>query len=125
MKKIIACIFAVSIIFSGCSMQNIKDEVKEEVSDVKEDVKELKDDAKNIFNGKLTDAEFIGEEKAKEIALKKAGIKDEGIIYDRTEFESDGGRWIYEIDFKKDLAEYEADIDALTGEIISWSVDKN
>ncbi|MBE7039601.1 MAG: hypothetical protein E7398_02600 [Ruminococcaceae bacterium] len=125
MKKILACLFAVSIIFSGCSMQNVKDEVKEEISDVKEDIKELKDDAKNVYKGKPSKEEYIGEEKAKEIALEKAGITDEGIIYDRTELESDGGRWIYEIDFKKDTTEYEADIDALTGEIISWSVDKD
>lgn len=125
MKKFLAGLVIVSLLFGGCSMQNVKDEVKEEVSDVKEDMKELKDDAKNVMKGKPSEDEVIGVEKAKEIALEKAGITDKNVIFDRTELESENGKWIYEIDFKENQTEYDADVDAITGEIISWSVERD
>lgn len=125
MKKFLACLLIIMLVFTGCSMQKVKDEVKEEVSDMKHDFKEAKEDVKNVMEGKPDDGSLIGENKAKEIALDKAGLTSEGIIFDRIELETENGKWIYEIDFKSGTSEYEADIDALTGEIISWSVDKD
>lgn len=124
MKKFLACLIALSVILCGCSMQKIKNEVRDEISDVKEDASELKEDAKNVLTGKPSEEELIGEDKAKEIALEKAEATAQEVIFDRTELDADDGRWIYEIDFKKNSTEYEADIDAKTGEIVSFSVDK-
>ncbi len=79
-------------------------------------------------NSTPTDEEksrFIGEEKAKEIALKKADVTTESVIFDRVELEHDGGVWKYEVDFKKDTTEYDAEINATDGSILKWKVEKD
>ena len=125
MKKFLVFLMVGMLFFTGCSMQRVKDEVKEEVSDMKQDMNEAKKDVKNVMAGKPDESKLIGEDKAKEIALSKAEITSEGVIFDRTELDTENGKWIYEIDFKKGTTEYEADIDALSGEVISWSVDRD
>lgn len=66
---------------------------------------------------------FIGEEKAKEIALEKAGLTSEGTIFDRVELDNDDGIWQYEVEFSKDGLEYDADIKADDGLVLSWETD--
>ncbi len=66
---------------------------------------------------------FIGEERAKQIALEKAGITADGVRFDRVELDRDGGVWHYEIEFSKGTTEYDADIKADDGTIIKWEVD--
>ena len=68
---------------------------------------------------------FIGEEKAKDIALKKANVTTESVIFDRVELEQDDGVWKYEVDFKKDTAEYDAEINATDGSILKWEIEKD
>ncbi len=68
---------------------------------------------------------FIGEDAAKEAALKKAGISSEGVVFDRVELERDDGVWQYEIEFRKDRTEYDADINAVDGSVLKWEVDKD
>ncbi len=68
-------------------------------------------------------SKFIGEEKAKEIALKKANVTTESVIFDKVELEKDDGVWQYEVDFKKDTTEYDAEINAIDGSIIKWEVE--
>ena len=79
-------------------------------------------------NSNPTDEEksrFIGEEKAKEIALKKANVTTESVIFDRVELERDDGVWKYEVDFKKDTTEYDAEINATDGTVLKWEVEKD
>lgn len=66
---------------------------------------------------------FIGEEKARKIALKKAELKEDEVIFERTELDKDGGIWHYEVEFKKGKTEYDADIKADDGTILKWEVD--
>lgn len=70
-------------------------------------------------------SKFIGEEKAKEIALKKAGITADGVSFDRIELEKDNGVWEYEIEFQKDSTEYDIEIKADDGTILSWNIDND
>lgn len=82
----------------------------------------------NNNNSNPTDEEksrFIGEEKAKEIALKKANVTTESVIFDRVELERDDGVWKYEVDFKKDTTEYDAEINATDGSVLKWEVEKD
>ncbi len=68
-------------------------------------------------------ATLIGPEKAKEIALQKAGIEADGIIFDRVELDRDDRILHYEVEFKKDRVEYNAEIKADDGTILQWEID--
>ncbi len=70
-------------------------------------------------------SKFIGEEKAKEIALKKANVTNESVIFDIIELEKENGVWQYEVDFKKDTTEYDAKINALDGTILEWEMERD
>ncbi len=66
----------------------------------------------------------ISEEKAKEIALQNAGFSKDEVTFIRTEKDRDDGRTVYEIEFyTKDRTEYDYEIDADTGDIISYDSD--
>lgn len=66
----------------------------------------------------------IDKAKAKEIALEHAGLKEADVNFVKVEREKDDGRSIYEVEFySKDFKEYDYDIDAETGEIISYDSD--
>lgn len=67
-----------------------------------------------------TASDFIGEEKAKELALLKAGINADGVTFDRIELDRDDGVWQYEVDFRHEGTEYDIDIKADNGEILSF-----
>lgn len=66
---------------------------------------------------------FIGEEKAKSIAMERAGVSENEVVFERTELEKDNGIWQYEIEFKKGRTEYDADIKADDGTMLSFDVD--
>ena len=65
----------------------------------------------------------IGEAKAKEIALKHAGLKESDVKFVRVHLDMDDGREEYEVEFYSGTVEYDYDIDAKTGEIRSYDQD--
>lgn len=67
--------------------------------------------------------QYIGTEAAKQAALDHAGLKTEEVNFVHAHLETDDGIWQYDIEFHKDTTEYDYDIDALTGEILSFDQD--
>ncbi|MBR2415108.1 MAG: PepSY domain-containing protein [Clostridia bacterium] len=67
---------------------------------------------------------FITPEEAKRIALDHAGVSAEDAVFDRTERDYDNGIYHYEIEFRVGFTEYEYDIHAETGEILSFEKDR-
>ncbi len=66
----------------------------------------------------------ISAEEAKEIALNQAGLTENEVTFVRTEKDRDDGRVVYEVEFySKDNKEYDYEIDAETGDIISFDED--
>lgn len=65
----------------------------------------------------------IGEEDAKDIALKDAGIQEADTVYLLVKPDYDDGTAIYEVEFYADGIEYDYEIDAGTGEIRSMDHD--
>lgn len=118
MKKLLTAIMCCTLLCSGCSMQEMKDEAQEEMQDMKEDVNEMMPSDKDADT-----SGYIGEEKAKELALQKAELSAENVTFDRVELENDNGTWQYEIEFRHENTEYNADISATDGKIISWEID--
>lgn len=70
-----------------------------------------------------SDADGITIDKAKEIALQKAGFLADEVIFKEASYDFDDGRWICDIEFTKDRIEYSAEILVSDGTIVSWEVD--
>ena len=65
----------------------------------------------------------ISEEKAKSIALEHAGLKESEVKFLHVELDYDDGVLRYEVDFRQGNYEYDYDIDANTGKILSYDKD--
>ena len=65
----------------------------------------------------------ISVEKAKEIALSHAGLASNQVTFQRTELDFDNGIQKYEIEFYYNYREYSYEIDANTGNILSYEQD--
>ena len=66
----------------------------------------------------------ISASEAKEIALSNAGLTKEEVKFRRTEKDRDDGRVVYEIEFFANGNEYDYEIDANTGDIIGYDMEK-
>lgn len=68
-------------------------------------------------------AEEITAEKAKSIALAHAGLTADQVTRLQVKKDRDDGIWIYEVEFHHGWLEYDYDIHAQTGKILSWDKD--
>lgn len=65
------------------------------------------------------------EEQAKEKALAHAGVQADGTVFTKAELDYDDGRQVYDLEFYTDSRdEYDYEIDAYTGEVLSYSIEK-
>ena len=127
--------------FSGCTLVAIErqldaaeDELEQRAEQVEEQVESTVQDSANRSaeavpsepnqNAQLEDAEvMLTEEQVKEIALKHANVKAEDVEHIYTEYEFDDGMPQYDVSFFYEYAEYEYEIHAETGEILSYERD--
>lgn len=70
-----------------------------------------------------TDRGLLTKAEAERIALAKAGLNRGQVSRMRTEYELDDGRHVYEVEFRQGAREYHVEIDAETGEVLSWEWD--
>ena len=70
-----------------------------------------------------TSSTDIGAEKAKEIALQHAGVSASNAVFVKAERERDDGRLTYDIDFYAGNKEYDYEILAADGTILSYDAD--
>ena len=73
--------------------------------------------------GSGTSENYIGEAGAKEKALAEAGLSESDISHLSVKFDHEHGRAEYEVEFYSGRTEYNYEIDAATGEIISSEID--
>lgn len=67
---------------------------------------------------------YIGEEEAKRAALAHAGLAADQISLIRAKLEFDDGRWVYDVEFfTPSHEEYDYEIDAYTGTVLSYDFD--
>lgn len=62
-----------------------------------------------------TTGQYIGEAKAKSIALSDAGLSESQVHKMKVELDCEDGRMVYEVEFKNGQMEYEYEIDAMSG----------
>lgn len=114
---------------AGCSLAAAKQQLDAVADTVEDHLDAVKDTAKAAVRQASqpegaagTQAELTREE-AEAIALKHAGFTADQVTYLRTEYEIDDGRPQYEVQFHQDRWEYDYEIDAQTGKILSFDKD--
>lgn len=65
----------------------------------------------------------IGETAAKEAAFTHAGVSESSVSHLKVQLDTDDGIQVYEVEFRTSSAEYEYEINATTGAIISYEID--
>ena len=70
-------------------------------------------------SGNVSNSASLTENEAKAVALADAGLTEGAVRFIRAELDRDDGRLHYDIDFVTDDTEYDYEIDASTGNIIS------
>lgn len=68
--------------------------------------------------GTASDKQYIGEAKAKQIALDHAGLSEDAISSYRWKLDRDDGVMVYDIEFISAHTEYDYEIDALAGTVL-------
>ena len=64
---------------------------------------------------------YIGEERARSAALAHAGLTGKQVSFIKTKLDFDDGRWLYEVEFYTGNGqEYDYDIDAVTGAVLTF-----
>ena len=81
------------------------------------------DQASSVAYGEVSKSQYIGKDVALDTALDRLGITESQISGCDIEFECDDGIITYDIEFRVGGVEYEFEIDATTGKIISGDID--
>lgn len=99
----------------------IASQVQSAVNSTVQEVQSTANSVADSFNGNGNGGNFIGAQKAKEIALQHAGFSAGEAKYVRIDFDRAEGYEPanYDVEFTVGGREYEYEIDALTGQIIS------
>jgi len=105
--------------------QQIEQQVPEQAAEPIDDQAAQEQQGKIVEDGVVMDpseANLIGEEKAKQIALDRVkGASAEDIS--RIDLDYDDGRWVYEGEIYQGEWEYEFEIDGESGNVIGWEKD--
>ncbi len=79
---------------------------------------------KKTMENNLTDTSgFISADKAVELALAEAGLSSKDVRISRTDFDYDNGIWHYEVEFRQGNTEYDINVKADDGAILSFEKD--
>lgn len=84
---------------------------------------------KNVASSKGTKkardaSKYIGVEKARNIALRDAGISSQNAYFNKAALDHDDGYPVYDIEFRSGDIEYDYEINAVNGSIIEKSVER-
>lgn len=139
MKKIIvlalSLIFVLSLTACGRAMNDVTSDAEsigDSVISGTESVVDKAEDAVTDNNGNdnnnsksMNLMAGITANDAKEAALKHAGLGESQVSDVDVDLDRDNGKLIYEVDFNSGNTEYDYDIDAETGEVISADKSKD
>ena len=78
-----------------------------------------------LYSGSTSDKAYIGAERAKSIALSHASLAETAVFGLDCELDYEYGRMVYEVDFDANGAEYEYEIDAKSGDILLFEIERN
>lgn len=123
-------------IFAGCgalaAIDRAEDAIENKVDAAEDALEQKVNDAANALIGSdaatgnfnpVDPAQLITPEEAQSIALEHAGIQAEDATGLHTILQIDDGRQEYEVEFRSGHLEYDYEIDAATGTILSFDTD--
>ena len=134
MKKLLVLLLALALVltFTGCLAQPVgtnnaaspalsQQDTQAETEVVTESPTQAPTEAP--AKSQTKEEEKISEKKAKEVALEHAGLKEADVTALFVELDYDDGILRYEVDFHHGGYEYDYDIDAKTGKVLSYDKD--
>ncbi|MEF2837332.1 MAG: PepSY domain-containing protein [Oscillospiraceae bacterium] len=130
MKRLLtfALMLCMFCLLTGCSVRKTvrtldaaEEKVEQKIDAAEDAVEKAVRDAVLPTQSPATDR--LTPEEAQEIALTQAGFTADQVSYLRTEFDQDDRIPKYEVSFREGPWEYEYEIHAETGEILSWEKD--
>lgn len=119
MKKIIALTFSLLLAFSLTACGNAMDNTESMGQSVVSKTESVIDDASSTISKAMEQMASITANKAKEIALKHAELQESQVSDVEVDLEREDGKLFYEVKFNSANTEYEYDIDADSGEVIT------
>lgn len=130
MKRFLTFVFILCTVclLTACSVR----ETVRTLDAAEEKVEQKMDAAEDAVENAIRDAvqstqtpaaDRLTPEEAQEIALAQAGFTADQVSYLRAEFEQDDRIPHYDVSFREGQWEYEFEIHAETGEILSWEKD--
>ena len=75
--------------------------------------------------GTASEKGYIGEEKAKTVALERAGVTASELLFCKVELDTHQGAMVYDVEFTTDSYEFDCDVNAKTGEIVKFEKEYN
>lgn len=128
-------VFSLTVL-TGCSalaaMERAEDAIENRVDAIEETIDSHIDAAEDALEQKLQNSltpstnsqdQLIPSDEAASIALEHAVVAAEDAEHLRVNLQFDDGRQEYEVDFRSGRLEYDYEIDAVTGKILSYDVD--
>lgn len=115
MKIMLISLTLAGLLMGGCGrIEAAADAVEDRLDSVGDTIESRMDDMMSRENGAITEAE------AKAIALKHAGFTEDQVTYLRADYEIDDGVPQYEVSFHQNGREYDYEINAEDGTVISF-----
>lgn len=119
MRKIIIYLTLSAVLLTGCSARQVEDRLDAAGDMVEDGIDAIVDNTDTT----ATTSPKISQEEAISIALEHAGVTSDQVTGLRTEYEVDDGVGHYDIRFLLDGREYDYEVDASTGKILSFDRD--
>lgn len=131
MKRLIVLILVLTVlpVFAGCG--RTEEIVEHKIDAIEETLEQAVNDAANALTPPAEPSDFtpvdpsqlITPEEAQRIALEHAGVTAEEVTGLHTVMDIDNGRQEYDVEFRVGHLEYDYEIDAATGQILSFDKD--
>ena len=131
MKRFLLFILAIAILFAFAGCGRREDALEQKADAIEENLEQKVNEAANALTPPKTPGQYtpvdpsqlITPQQAQDIALEHAGVTAEEVTGLHTVMDIDNGRQEYDVEFRVGHLEYEYEIDAATGQILSTEID--
>ncbi len=129
MKKLIILSFALAILLVSCEAVSVEEngarlaDENNTPTPIIDEITTPDEVPEASMPADSADDKYIGEARARTIALNKAGLQEKDVTFTKTKLDFDDGIWQYEVEFRRGNTEYDVDIKADDGTILSYDID--